>query len=81
MSAQATIDIKKYWTTAVLGGGPITGDFKTKNVNVIAAPLADLLGMTKTYGVYDLVRISVKSGRQFDWRDITILSTVEGDVP
>lgn len=61
--AQPTKDIMTYWTTKRIGGGPLTEDIQTRNVKAIRAPLGDLLGMTKNFGLYDIIKVNVEADR------------------
>lgn len=76
--SQPTLDIKTYWITKELGGGPVTGNFNTWRTKDIAAPLGDLLGMKTTYGLYELDKVTVEADKEY-FRDVAILSTVEED--
>jgi len=75
---ERTKDVKRYWTSKTLGGGPLTGDLRTEAVDKIQTPLSELMSMTSTYGIYSITKVIVASGRPY-YRDITILSTKKAD--
>jgi hypothetical protein len=43
-----------YYGEPKVGGGPITGKFRTWRTKDIEGPMDDLLGMTKTYGLFEI---------------------------
>ena len=77
---ERTKKISKYWDDKALAGGPLTEDLATPKVDKISTPLAELMAITTTYGLYNIEKVIVASGKPY-YRDIAILSTKKADTP
>lgn len=77
---ERTAAISEYWNDKTRAGGPLTEDLATPAAGKIVTPLAELLATTTTYGLYNIDKVIVTSGRPY-YRDITILSTKKADTP
>lgn len=76
-----TSNVRTYWMTPTLGGGPLTGDLQTPTDPAIKTPLVELLegAGEKTYGFWAAEKIQYTMNSPFYFVDVLMLASDEND--